>query len=166
MKSKIYIIFVFCSLGSSVISCFYPCPEPDSPYFRINDITSYNMRFTNSGTNPWEFVEDHSTIQWEKFFIRFGLKVDYISHHQHTPTGTLLAKDCNELGYAGDKIGVDTIIVKTMNDYNESYLSGDTINDIILTSGSTRFVEDFAKFTPLSSYINEYKDGIRSSDLS
>lgn len=123
------------------------------------------MRSTNSGKNPWEIIEGHETIQWDRFFVRFGFQVDYIAQHQNPSAGGLLAKDCNERGYAGDKIGVDTIIVKTVDDYNENYLSGDTINNILLINPRTYSVEDFEKYTSLSNYIHENRDGIRSRSL-
>lgn len=73
----------------------------------------------------------------------------------------LFALSCEESGYAGSKIGVDTIYLVSLQDYNNTYSKNDTLNEIALTNYWTSSVDDFNNFFPLTDYIDENKDNIQ-----
>lgn len=162
MKSKTIVIFTFCLIGSTVVSCINGTCDPVPPHFEIKGIESFNMRYTNSGLNPWETLAENESIIWSNYFTRFGFEMNFIAELPWNFGGAVLATSCDEPGGAGDKIGVDTVIVRTAFDYNENYMAGSVINEIILTNTWTFRTEDFDKFLPLEAYISENSEGVRS----
>jgi len=163
MKSKVLFIFTFCLLGSTIVSCIYGTCDPVPPHFEIKGLESYNMRFNNSGTNPWVTLQEDESVSWNNFFVRFEFEVNYIANKSLSFGGTLMALSCGEPGEAGDKIGVDTVIVRTVCDYNENYQAGSNINEIILTNRWVFFTDYFDEFIPLTDYLSNNSDGVRDN---
>ena len=162
MKRKILSVVILCLFESVIVSCIYGTCDPVPPHFEIKGITSYNLRYTNSGkSNPWETIEENESIVWTNFFTRFGFEVNYIASKHLNFGGALVALSCEEAGGAGDKIGVDTVIVRTLFDYNENYPTGSVINDIVLINRWTFFYDGFDKFLPLEDYLIENSEGVR-----
>lgn len=155
------LLIFFLLINSSIISCFHGSCDPAPPHFEITGLEGYNMRFTNTGLNPWEPIEKNDTIDWENFFIRFGFHVNYIAESHFEPNGSLMALSCDPAGYAGDKIGVDTLIIRTVYDYNNNFSAGDIINPIILTNDWTFRVDDFTEFDSIQEYLINNAEGVR-----
>jgi hypothetical protein len=119
------------------------------------------MRFTNSGSNPWKALEKNESVIWHEFFIRFGFNTNYIAQSDFESNGSLIALSCDPAGHAGDKIGVDTVLIQTIYDYNENFSAGDIINSIILTNGWTFNVDDFNEFESIQGYLVKNIEGVR-----
>lgn len=60
----------------------------------------------------------------------------------------------------GSTIGIDTIFVLSLTDYNADYIVNDTLNNILLANYWSNSFTDFDNFFPLHRYINENSDGI------
>ena len=143
-------------------ACFFfddDCPKA-SPYFEIQGLSTYNLTFTGPGTNPWRLVENNESIKYDSFFMRIGFEKSYYSNLNSRSGQYLYATSCEESGYLGSQIGVDTIYLVTLQDYNTQYSQNDTLNNIILTNYWTFVDDDFNNFFPLKNYIEENKDGI------
>lgn len=164
MRLSTVLIFVL-MIGSTVVSCFQGTCDPVPPFFQITGLNSFNLRFTNAGINPWEALAKDSAIDWKNFFVRFYFDKNYIGQLDIEPNGSLNALSCDPPGSAGDKIGVDTIFLVTLYDYNDEFLAGDTINPIILTNAWTYFVDDFDKFKPLNDYLLRNAVGVRQDQF-
>ena len=145
--------------GIVINSCKKEIVTP--PYFEIEGINTYCLKFTNEGLNPWLPLKDSDTLSWNNYFARYEFDVSYVSTLKQAPNLSL-KKDYPVLpGYLGSKIGVDTIYFTTIHDYNGTYLAGDTINNIVLMSDWTYTIESFSKFYTISDYIEINQDGIR-----
>ncbi|WP_339793258.1 hypothetical protein [uncultured Imperialibacter sp.] len=156
------VLIIFFMLGACIVSCLTrdgSC-ESGPPHFRIKGIESTNMRLTTSEPNPWRKIIGNEQVLWDSFFISFNFQADYIAAIVSDYGQSLMALECAEQGYAGDKIGVDTIFVRTMYDYNDTYAAGDTINQIVLIKDWIFFYDDFEKFVPLSNYIVDNHNGV------
>ncbi|MEQ8807709.1 MAG: hypothetical protein RIG68_08830 [Imperialibacter sp.] len=156
------VLIIFFMMGASIVSCLNrngSC-DPVPPHFRINDIGSTNMMLINSQPNPWRRIAENEKAPWAGFFIRFNFEVEYIAATSSNYGQSAMALSCIEQGYAGDKVGVDNVIVQTIYDYNDNYVAGDTINEIVLTNDWTYFYDDFEKFLPLSNYIADNRKGV------
>ncbi|TRX61858.1 hypothetical protein FNH22_03525 [Fulvivirga sp. M361] len=160
MKSKAFFLCTFCLIGSSIVSCLHETCDPAPPHFEIKGITSSNRRFTNSVRGPSVTFEDNLPVNWSSFLTRFEFEVNYIAKARTGLNGTLMALSCLGPGEAGDKIGVDTVIVRTTNDYNKDYLKGAVINDIILANDWIFHTDDFDQFIPLADYIMNNSEGV------
>jgi hypothetical protein len=162
---KIVLAFVFIfSLGASLFSCFYDdtC-DPVPPHFKILGLKAYNMRFTAYGDPfPWQEMNETVPIEWENYFLRLGFDLAYVSSIRSNFGNSLMALSCAPAGYLGDKIGVDTVLVKTIFDLNQDYPAGSMINEIVEFNIRTSRTDDFEEFFPLSDYLNDNKDGILS----
>jgi hypothetical protein len=150
--------------GPTACFLFEDCPKVP-PYFQIQDLITYNVTFTGQGRTPWRSVENNESIKYDSFFVRVEFKKTYHSNLNSSRGQYLYALSCSEKGYAGSQIGVDTIYLVTLQDYNAQYSQNDTLNDIVFANYRTYEVEDFANFFPLENYIEENKDGIRSDQF-
>lgn len=145
------------------MSCIYGGCEPVPSNFKINGLESVNLKFVSGGTYSysWESLNDTQAVSWDKFFVRFGFQVSYISAISGDFSGTLMATSCGQAGEDGDKIGVDTVIIKTVNDYNEKYQAGSVLNDIVLTHDMSSATVDFDTFVSLQEYLLVNAAGVR-----
>lgn len=163
MKSKFLLLLVFFIVGSTVMTCGTCDPVP--LHFEILGIESYNLRFTNAESRPSEFIEENESVIWSKFFVRFEFTANYIALSRDRFGGALLATSCSEPGESGDKIGVDTIVVRTVYDYNDDYPAGAVINNIVLINDWTFWNTDFDEFLQLDDYIIENSQGVRRNSF-
>jgi hypothetical protein len=93
--------------------------------------------------------------------MRIGFEKTYLSDNKNIIGQNLYALSCDENGFAGSKVGVDTVYLISQQDYNSQYLKGDTINKIVLTNYWTYYEKDFDNFFPLTQYIQENKEKIK-----
>ena len=145
MLLKTTFLFACCMMASCLISCFVDC-NPVPLYFEITGLTSYNQKETS-------ILSEGEPVLWEDFSIIFSFEAHYISEVRSNNGGMLMATSCKDHGQNGDRIGVDTLFVKTINDYNESYPAGLDIHDLIriqLANG----------YSPMSAYLNENAEGV------
>jgi len=165
MKNKIIIAVLVFFLGSTAASCIWGSCDPVPPFFKIQGMESFNMKYNNSETNTFETIIDNEPVSWENFMIRYEFDVTYLAQNITNYGSELYALSCNDPGYMGDTIGIDTFYVKTMTYYNEMYSSGDTINEIILANIWSYNKDDFNNFKTISEYINENKEGIIADEF-
>lgn len=161
-------IILTCAIlfGTLFISCLKPnqgdC-DPVNPYFLIKALESYNLNFTNSGPNPWAFINARDTIKWDNYFVRIGFKCEYIaekkSKNGYYFGNELFALSCLEPGYKGSLVGVKNIYFITINDYNSNYLKNDTLNEIIKINDWTSYPKEFNEFVSINDFINKNNNG-------
>lgn len=157
----VLILFFFFS------SFLFSCEEeqegcgPTYPYFEIQSLQPHNLKFTNQRLNPWAEIEPAEVLNWQDYFIRVEFEATYIASTPGYQQGAnLCALSCFENGYAGSTVGLDALTVITINEYNENYAAGDTVNDIVLTNDWTYLVEDYEEFVPVSQYIKDSEETI------
>lgn len=143
------------------MSCFVgACPDPT--FFEITDISSINLRFSNKRPRPWITLDENAQVKWDEYFIRFYFEVNYVAQlSKRSFGGTLQALDCGGAGSNGSKVGVREIYLRTLLDYNETFSSGDTINEVILSNHYTGSPEEFDEFQTVDFYLEENKDAIQ-----
>lgn len=105
-----------------------------------------------------------SYTKWDEYFIWVSFDVDYISSIKSHTSSDLFAS-CVKPGELGDKVGVDTLYVTTLNDYNEEYTAGDTVNNIVEIKEWISSVDDFQDFYSLSDYILSNEQGVRDEEF-
>ncbi|MCV9387266.1 hypothetical protein [Reichenbachiella ulvae] len=161
MKSIRILLVIVLSLFNPLISCINQgdpwgeCPDTH-PYFAIQGIKSYNYQSTTIGPRA---VDQATETPWDSFFIRYEMEVDYIAQRIDR-NGSLMALSCVEGGYKGDKIGIDTLYVKTVNDYSDNYSAGAVVNDIVVMNIITNSTNDFDSFFSLEDYISNNEEGV------
>lgn len=144
------------------VSCvfFEPCPDI-KPYFSIHGLRIENLRYTGQGPNPWEAAGDSVPVKWDDYFLRVDFEKRYHSGLESNGGSRLYALSCDENGSSGARVGVDTLYLVTLTDYNETYAQGDTLNSILLANEWTYNLDDFSDFYPLELYIEENRISIR-----
>lgn len=165
LKIILTVFFVFSTL-------LFSCEEegncgPYFPYFKIKGLTSTNLKFTNTQSDPWVAIDESEPVNWEDYFIRVFFDVEYHALKQEGRGGgaNLYALSCIESGSEGSKAGVDTLFVVTLNDYNHSYKANDTINNIIVLNDWTTFIKDYNEFYSLAQYIEENKNRVSDQNF-
>lgn len=160
-KSILMFLFV---IGLTIISCYKEKCSYVEPYFQIKGLKSYNLRFTNEGTNPYIGITKNDTISWENYFNRISFESNYIATNSSNKLSlfgnSLSALDCNGEGYKGTKVGVKDMHIITLYNYNAQYQENDTIDSIIELNYWTSFISDYSKFFPIDEYIDQNKTSI------
>ena len=151
-------------IGPTSCFVFENCPEV-LPYFNIHGLFIYNAEFTRQGLNPWRIIEANGQVKYDNYFMRIGFEKTYFSQIKNEGGQSLFALSCEENGHAGSKIGVDTIYLITLQDYNGKYQKNDTLNRILLTNYWTYYPKDFDNFFPLTKYIQENEDNIQRDEF-
>jgi len=163
---KPHIIKVFLINFFLFQSCFLFESCPDAlPYFTINGININNFKYTNEGLNPWKTIAGDGTLKWNEYFMRVGYDRNFTAQASLKSSYGLYALSCESDGYMGSKIGMDTLFIVTLNNYNELFQANDTINDIILTNDWTYKTEDFDNFQPISTLLNENRETIFNTNF-
>lgn len=141
-----------------ILPALYACLNPNCvgpPYFQVKGLLIDNIR--EEGNRYYE-AYNGDTIDLDDFHFRVEFEVNFVSSISN---GNLMA-DClhpGENGIKGD-IGVDTLYLITLNDYNQNLKSNDTINSIL----TFRF--NYAKpIQPFEEYFEAYEDKIYSPVL-
>ncbi|MFT2011504.1 hypothetical protein ACMA1I_22730 [Pontibacter sp. 13R65] len=144
------------------VSCvfFEACPDI-KPYFSIHGLRIYNLRYTGQGPNPWEAVGESEPVEWDDFFMRVGFEKSYHAGVESSGGSRLYALTCDQSGSSGARVGVDTLYLVTLTDYNDNYVQGDTLNSILLTNDWTSYPDDFSTFRPLELYMEENRISIQ-----
>ena len=161
MRSKIISIFIFCLFGSTILSCIYGTRDPVPLHFEITGVESKNWGYLNPDSSWFELSGVDDSVHWNNLMTQFIFQANYMALSKQDFGGGLMATSCSKPGEAGDIIGVDSVIVRTVFDYNENYVSGSVINDMILAKGRFRVSDTFDDFLPLEDYISENSEGVR-----
>ena len=151
-------------IGPTSCFVFENCPKV-LPYFNIHGLFIYNAEFTRQGLNPWRIIDANGQVKYDNYFMRIGFEKTYFSQIKNEGGQSLFALSCEENGHAGSKIGVDTIYLITLQDYNGKYQKNDTLNRILLTNYWTYYPKDFDNFFPLTKYIRENEDNIQRDEF-
>jgi hypothetical protein len=142
---------VLIMIGPTSCLLFYNCGDT-LPFFKIEGLEISNYRKDGTLFNP---ITTNSTTSWDSFFMSVDFQKTFHSYSRKSGGSNLFATDCDWNGSAGTIIGLDTIFVVTLNNYNIDFVANDTINNILGTPNST------SGLSPLSEYIQESKEGIR-----
>ncbi len=138
MNTKVTICLIGLFFGSSIISCFYSSENCNDilPYFEITGIEASNGRVTGIKNHPGAIIADNEWVEWERLIIGFNFQLDYIAAKTSAYVAILMASDddCIGDGHMGAKVGVDRLFLRTLEDYNQTYQAGDTINPIVLVA--------------------------------
>ncbi|WP_137401984.1 hypothetical protein [Echinicola rosea] len=165
MKFHLLILTIFLFFGGVLWACNDEknfggkCPPVD-PYFKIESIRSYNLKVVGSGNNPWTGIPEGDQVYWWNFFIRFAFDSEYLALEGFGPNSNLKALSCLPAGYKGDKVGVDTLYLKTLSDFSMDYAAGDTLNSIMLMQDWTFSRDNFEEFFSIGTYLKENGAGI------
>jgi hypothetical protein len=146
-------------LGPSACGLFQSCPEA-LPYFQIELMEMNHYRFND---DPYgDPLVENAKVPWQEYGIKTDFKSTYYGANQETPGGAYLyALSCVEDGYMGTEVGVDTLYLVTLGDYNQEYLAKDTLNNILE-------ITDYfngSSFYSLTDYLNDNSESIRSESL-
>ena len=110
---------------------------PDTPkYFSIVGLNIFNGKYTSQESSPWREISFNEPVSWNEFSMRVGFEKTYYSQKE-TSAGASLYADCDNKGYLGSKIGVDTLYLVTLSEYNDGFHQNDTLNSIVLTNGAS-----------------------------
>lgn len=147
-------------------ACFFfgNCPDV-LPYFSIQGLRMSNLVYTGQTTAQrpykWRAVEDNEPVYWNNYFVRTYFESIFHAQYENSNGYGLYALDCNSNGERGSKVGVDTMYLVTLQDYNSQYLQNDTLNNIMLINDELLNIQDFKNFTDLSKYTQNNSDVIR-----
>lgn len=154
MKKIIFLVF---ALAIGPVACEICSDYPE--YFDIEGVNISNAKFTGEGTNPWEIINNsNEPILWNNFFMRVGYDEAY--YFAYNNSGFNLLADCLSKGYLGSEVGVDTLYLVSLFDYNDNYLALDTLNDMLLVNNWTYNADDYEEFFSLSDYIEQNRSNI------
>ena len=117
------------------------------------------MAFTNGGSFSGRSIEKNEPVKYDSFFISIVFRKNYYSKINCSGGQNLFALSCDQDGSSGSKVGVDTMYLVSLQDYNNSHKINDTLNDIILTN-YRNYNSNSNNFFPLKQYIEENKDKI------
>jgi hypothetical protein len=155
---------ILLTIGPSACWNLNDCADV-SPYFTVEGLTLSNFTFTGQQPKLWKLVEDNHPIKIDSFFMRVTFEKSFHSKLKSYGGQNLYATTCDENGSHGSQVGIDTIYLVTLQDYNSQYFKNDTLNNIVKTNYWMYFEKDFYKFFPLSSYIAQNKNVIVEDGL-
>ena len=158
MKTNLSIIAVTVALiiGPSACSLFQSCPEV-SPYFSIEGLETDHMKLTNS-SSIGEPITTGEIVEWDKYILHSYFKKSFYASTKFNFGGSLAyALSCIESGYSGSEVGVESLYLIALKDYNLAYQKNDTLNNII----NIRDLNDIDEVYSLSTYIGENNSGIQ-----
>ena len=146
-------------LGPSACGLFQSCPEA-LPFFQIEGLELTHYRFFD---DPYgDPIIENAKIPWQEYGLRTDLKSTYYGVNNEVTGGAYLyALSCVEDGYMGTEAGIDTLYLVALGDYNERFVTNDTLNSIIQLSDYF----DGPSFYSLEEYINTNEDIIRSENV-
>jgi hypothetical protein len=135
------------------------CPDAYD-YFSINGIDANNARRSPgmSHSNP---LGANDYVPWNEFSLVVSFSKIYYSAIERSG-GYSLHADCIGNGWRGSKIGVDTLYLVTLNDYNDQYHKNDTINGLVLIDKPWSVNE----FYTVEDYVEMNREGIKEDFLS
>jgi len=136
----------------------------EETYYSINGLKIYNFKYTGLDPIPIKTIEDGESSAWDKFFVQVGFEETYYTENRKSGGYTLFA-DCWGKGSLGSKIGLDTLYLITLKDYNDEYLQNDTLNSIILANDLTNGIGKFNNFYSLTKFVQENKASIPNHEF-
>lgn len=145
-------------VGPSACGLFQSCPEA-LPYFQIAGMDLNHYRFND---DPYgDLIVPNAKIPWQEYGLRADFKTSYYGSNESPGGSVLYALSCVEDGYQGTEVGVDTLYIVALEDYNTEYLRNDTLNNIIQVndyfSGPT--------FYSLDEYLIDNRESIMLESL-
>lgn len=152
------LIVILLFFGPVACVFFEPCPDV-KPYFAIQGLHTQHLRLTGQGQNPWEKPGDSEPVRWGDYFLLASFEKRY--HAAGKGGASLYALSCDESGHSGTKLGVDTLYLIALTDYNANYRQGDTLNNILLVNDWTSPPKDSSGFYPLALYFEQNRNTIR-----
>ena len=106
------------------------CPEA-LPFFDINGLEISNRNFETACCG--NVISNNERIAFEHYSI--SGYYDFTLHANHSPKGGFFSRSyalsCIAGGHEGSKETISEFVVTTNFDFNESFLAGDTINDLV-----------------------------------
>jgi hypothetical protein len=151
---KFIIILLLIMLGPSACE---NCPDTPA-YFSINGLNIYNGKFMGYS---WKIIGIEEPVPWSTFFMRVEFESTFFSKNESS-AGAGIYADCFGAGYKGSKIGVDTLYLVTLNNYNEDFHQNDTINTITQANDRTY---DAGGFYSIPDYITQNKVTIAEGEF-
>lgn len=131
MKKIVAIALLFTVFwGCEVTDDGGQCPEAP-PFFDINSMNLSNRMFETFCCG--DALANNEQIEFDRYSI-FG-EFDVTLHSHNSTKGGFLSRSyalsCIAGGHEGSKEKISEFIVTTHFDFNDNYLAGDTINDLI-----------------------------------
>ena len=116
-------------IGPSACGLFQSCPEA-LPFFQIEGIDLDHYRFNE---DPYgDPAVDNAKIPWQEYGLRADFRTTYYAANKDLPGGSMLyALSCVEEGFQGTEVGIDTLYLVALDNYNDQYLKNDTLNNIL-----------------------------------
>lgn len=148
-RSIIFILFY-------LISVIYSCTKKETEsfqqgYLNVHDIDLENYQFIGSDLDERIILKEGDTTEWDNYLLHLNfLSTTYYSSQQNSYSGDLYALSPPPI--CCDPVGLDTLYIVSLNNYNSIYLSGDTLNDII--SIHQRYAESKSDLIPIS--VHDY----------
>lgn len=148
MKKALTVFLLF--LSGTIVSCMFggKC-DPVKSYFRIIGIDAANKTFADSTKRSTIPLDEGAEVLWSNFVPTTTFIPEFFSanHHpkQNAYGGALYALDCSVNGERGTLVGLKSLHIVTLNDYNEHYAANDTINDMVTLPFGTS-IDDYVAF--------------------
>lgn len=143
LKSTL-VVLILCGIPLCQWGC-ETCDEPDK--FEILSVDSDN--YSANGV-----MRSNESVKWDEFSIYFEFEVEYYSSQEVDFGSSLMATTCDGPGSKGDVIGLKSIELTALRDYNEDHLENQLVNDIIELANrcSYGFVDD--QFYSMDSFLD------------
>lgn len=133
MRTKTTAFILIFMLAPTLLACFYeescdPVPE----FFVVKGFRGSDYVVPTGMDQP--FLETVGTMQsanWEELRLWVQFDIDFIAARQPDFGATLQALTCLEPGFGGSTVGMDTLFIKTVYDYDEAHPAGSMMNDIV-----------------------------------
>jgi hypothetical protein len=150
----IILTIVLIMIGPTSCFLFYNCDDT-LHFFKIE-----GLEITNYGKNGTLFypIPTNSPTLWDSFYMSVAFQKTFHASCRNSGGSNLFAFECIQ-GGRGSLVGLDTIFVVTLNNYNNDFAANDTINNIVLTPSY------FGGLSPMSEYIQKNKAGISNNDV-
>lgn len=157
MKTKIVFLTLILTIGFTFQNCCN-CPEIDGEFFDIRDMEVIHQ-------DSRGFFTDLEELSFNEYgFLALIFEVDYIAfqecmHWNFSTMSSAYGCDCTVNGTSGSRDEmIQNLDVITVNDYNEDYAAGDTINELIN-------VFTFGEEIDLNTYVESVVENIQETSL-
>src|SRR6187399_336013 len=122
-------IFVLILLVVGPSACEF-CGDDIPSYFTITGLDITNLKIIYGTPDQNVSVAENESVYVGDYLLRTRYVATYYGLGESTAGSSLLA-DCYQRGYLGSKVGIESIDVITLSDFNDDYHENDTINNII-----------------------------------
>jgi hypothetical protein len=158
MKSLKYFFTLYLILGLLLTNCVKEedynhiddysgnCPPINGAYFDIKEINEFSHYYKLSDSSHLP-LEDSAQIKFEDYVgLYLDFSTEFISERNqkstHSRAGNLYALSCISNGDYGSKTEkYKNISIVTLNDFNDDFREGDTINDLLKTDNNQTIEE-------------------------